>query len=229
MSPLGSRGKAGSADPDEPEKITIKDNRRIDRSTGQVRPEAVQDAAADDVINSPGEVTDGALAAAQAETAERTADLQRVMAEYANYRKRADRDKQAASVAGKASVMAELLAVCDDLERAEEHGDLTGGFKTVADKFLGILGKLGLAGYGAEGDEFDPTLHEAVQFATSTDVDHPTVTTVLRRGYLFDEKVLRAAVVIVTGPEHTDGSGDGSGVAGDGAEPAAEQDAAATE
>ena len=219
MSP--SRGKAGSADHDEPEKITIKDNRRIDRSTGQVRAEAMQDTAPAEggVIPPPGEATGGALAAAQAETAERTADLQRITAEYANYRRRADRDKQAAAVAGKASVMAELLAILDDLERADEHGDLTGGFKTVADKFTDTLGKLGLAGYGADGDEFDPTLHEAVQFATSPDVEHPTVTTVLRRGYLFDDKVLRAAVVMVTGPEH-----EADGGAPDG-EPAESADA----
>lgn len=232
-------GARGRGDEHEPTRISVKDNRRIDPKTGEVRASASgpenpgpgPDRGATGAPGSPsgpagdgargvipGEpeasgTADGALDAARAEVAERTADLQRMAAEYANYRKRADRDKQAAAVAGKATVVAELLAILDDLDRAEEHGDLTGGFKTVADKLTGTLSRLGLAVYGAEGDEFDPNLHEAVQFGTSADVTQPTVTTVLRRGYLFDERVLRAAVVVVTGPEHegTDGAGDSAG------------------
>jgi molecular chaperone GrpE len=218
------------ADQDREERISVKDNRRIDPRTGQVRqpagggaggPVPADGTAAagegsvipeDSSGNAP---TSDELAAARQEAAERTADLQRITAEYANYRKRADRDKQAAAMAGKAAVMNELLAVLDDLDRAEEHGDLTGGFKTVADKLTGILERLGLKHYGAPGDEFDPMIHDAVQFATSAEVDHPTVTTVLRLGYLFEERVLRPAVVVVTGPEHeSDGAGGGAGESG---------------
>lgn len=214
----GGRGAKRSGGQDEEHhegRISFKDNRRIDPTTGAVRqPKAglpePGSAAAD-----PGNPANAAqpmtatvtpaaeeLAAARSEAAERTADLQRITAEYANYRRRAERERLAAAAAGKAMVVGELLAVCDDIDRAAEHGDLTGGFKNVADKFTGILERLGLSHYGAEGDEFDPNVHEAVQFATSAAVQHPTVTTVLRLGYLFEEKVLRPAVVVVTGPEH---------------------------
>jgi molecular chaperone GrpE len=231
---LGQGGGRGNGDAHEPTRITVKDKRRIDPATGEVRdtpagaPQPGSDAVnPGDPANATGPVTaavregSAELEAARAEAAERTADLQRITAEYANYRKRADRDKQAAAAGGRAAVVAELLAVLDDLDRAEEHGDLTGGFKTVADKLTGILQRVGLTHYGAPGDEFDPNIHEAVQFATSAEVDHPTVTTVLRLGYLFEERVLRPAVVVVTGPEHeTDGAGAPDAVtgAGDGAE-----------
>jgi molecular chaperone GrpE len=238
----GGRGNGnGNGEEHEPTRITVKDKRRIDPATGEVRdapagvPQPGSDAAnPGDPANATGPVTatvvDSAeLDAARAEAAERTADLQRITAEYANYRKRADRDKQAAAAAGKAAVVAELLAVLDDLDRAEEHGDLTGGFKTVADKLTGILQRVGLTHYGAPGDEFDPNIHEAVQFATSAEVDHPTVTTVLRLGYLFEERVLRPAVVVVTGPEH-ESEGAGDAAASDaGASGAAAADAGASD
>lgn len=182
-------------DEHEPTRITVTDKRRVDPATGEVRDLPQPGSAAanpGDPANAAQPVTatvlDGEggaeLEAARAEAAERTADLQRITAEYANYRKRAERDRLAAGAAGKATVVAEMLAVLDDLDRAEEHGDLTGGFKTVADKLVDILTKQGLTHFGAEGDEFDPNLHEAVQFATSADVDHPTVTMVLRRDCL---------------------------------------------
>ena len=98
-------------------------------------------------------------------------------------------------------MVSELLGVLDDLDLAKAHGDLTGAFKTVADRLTGVLERLGLQGFGAPGDDFDPAHHEAVQFGTSPDVQAPTVTAVLRRGYSFKEKPLRAAVVAVTGPE----------------------------
>lgn len=206
---MSRSSREGAHDDERAEKITIKDRRRIDRDTGEVRgdAEAGVDAPAE-AAPAVGPVDGDELAAARSEAAERTADLQRLTAEYANYRKRVDRDKQIAATGGKAAVVAELLAVCDDLDRAEEHGDLVGGFKNVADKFTGILERLGLAHYGAEGDEFDPNIHEAVQFTTSPEVATPTVSAVLRRGYLFEEKVLRPAVVVVTGPEDEAPAGD---------------------
>jgi molecular chaperone GrpE len=133
--------------------------------------------------------------------AERTADLQRVTAEYANYRKRVDRDREVAAVTAKAAVVGDLLGVLDDIELAQKHGDLNGAFKSVAERLISTLERAGLKGFGAEGDAFDPAHHEAVQFGTSVDVDTPTVTSVFRRGYEFKERPLRAAVVVVTGPD----------------------------
>jgi molecular chaperone GrpE len=132
---------------------------------------------------------------------ELTADLQRVSAEYANYRKRVERDREAVIAAAKASVVTDLLTVLDDVERAESHGDLTGAFKAVADKLLGSLTASGLESFGEEGDDFDPSVHQAVQHDTSPEVSSPTVTTVLRRGYRFGDRVLRPAMVAVTDHE----------------------------
>ena len=95
----------------------------------------------------------------------------------------------------------DLLTVLDDLERADSHGDLTGAFKAVADKLVGSLNNAGLVAFGAEGDEFDPSVHEAVQHTTSSEVSGPTVTTVMRRGYRFGDRVLRPAMVAVTDHE----------------------------
>ncbi|WP_051267509.1 nucleotide exchange factor GrpE [Nakamurella lactea] len=142
------------------------------------------------------------LEAAKKEAAERTADLQRVTAEYANYRKRVDRDRELVVQTAKASVLTELFGVLDDLDRAEAHGDLTGAFKAVSDKLIGVMSKLGLERVGAPGDPFDPALHEAVQFTTSSDVSEPTVAEVLRHGYTLSDRLARPAVVVVVGPEH---------------------------
>ena len=133
--------------------------------------------------------------------AERTTDLQRITAEYANYRRRVERDREAVVVAAKAAVVAELLPVLDDIERARAHGDLTGAFKAVADKLAATLEKAGLTPFGSEGDEFDPAVHQAVQHSTSPDVAGPTVTAVLRRGYQLGERLLRTAMVGVTDHE----------------------------
>lgn len=142
------------------------------------------------------------LEEARQEAAERTADLQRVSAEYANYRRRVDRDREQVVQVARSSVITELLAVLDDVDRAQAHGDLVGAFKATADKLSGVLAKLGLQRVGEPGDTFDPARHEAVQFATSAEVTEPTVTEVLRAGYAISERLVRPAVVVVTGPEH---------------------------
>lgn len=189
----------------------FRDKRRIDPNTGDVRDAAGPFPAAGDPgdpaqagqpIDARVTAESDEFATVAAELAERTADLQRVTAEYANYRKRVDRDRELASVTARASLASDLLGVLDDLELAQKHGDLTGAFKSVADRLVGALEKAGLRGFGAEGDEFDPAQHEAVQFGTSVDVAVPTVTSVFRRGYAFRDRPLRAAVVVVTGPEH---------------------------
>ena len=142
---------------------------------------------------------DPRVAELTAEVAERTADLQRLSAEYANYRRRVDRDREAVLVNARAQFVGELLTILDDVERAGTHGDLTGPFKSVADKLVSVVQKLGLEPFGVEGEPFDPSVHEAVQHE-SADVTGPTVTvlaSVLRRGYRIGDRVLRPAMVVV--------------------------------
>lgn len=141
------------------------------------------------------------LAALRSQLEERTEDLQRVTAEYTNYRRRVERDRQATISSAKAQVAGELLTVLDDIERAAAHGDLSGAFKAVAEKVVAGLQAHGLEPFGTTGDGFDPDVHEAVQHSTSPEVDGPTVTAVLRRGYRFGERVLRPAMVAVTDAE----------------------------
>ena len=134
-------------------------------------------------------------------TATLTADLQRLQAEYSNYRKRVERDRAVASEIAVASVLSELLSILDDIDRAAQHGELTGGFKSVADQLINTTTKLGLEKYGQDGDEFDPQIHEALMHDTSADVKVATATKILQPGYKFKERVLRPARVSVTDPE----------------------------
>ena len=132
--------------------------------------------------------------------AERTADLQRVQAEYANYRKRVDRDRTAVRELALASVLVELLPVLDDIGRARDHDELTGGFKAVADSLESAVGKLGLTTFGKAGEVFDPNVHEALMHAYSADVTEPTCVQVLQPGYRVGERILRPARVAVAEP-----------------------------
>ena len=136
------------------------------------------------------------------EVAVLTSDLQRVQAEYSNYRKRVDRDRITANEITTAIVLSELLPVLDDISRAEEHGELTGGFKAVADQLLAITTKLGLSQFSDVDVPFDPNIHEALMHATSPDVTETSVTQVLQPGYKFKERVIRPARVAVTDPEN---------------------------
>ena len=134
-------------------------------------------------------------------TASLTADLQRLQAEYANYRKRVERDRAVAGEIAVAGVLSELLSTLDDIERAAEHGELTGGFKSVSDQLIATTTKLGLEKYGQDGDEFDPQIHEALMHETSADVTVATASKILQPGYKFKERVLRPARVAVVDPE----------------------------
>lgn len=134
-------------------------------------------------------------------TATLTADLQRLQAEYSNYRKRVERDRAVASEIAVASVLSELLSTLDDIDRASQHGELSGGFKSVADQLIATTTKLGLEKYGTDGDEFDPQIHEALMHDTSAEVTVPTASKILQPGYKFKERVLRPARVSVTDPE----------------------------
>jgi molecular chaperone GrpE len=130
-----------------------------------------------------------------------TNDLQRLQADFSNYRKRNDRERSAAHELSVASVLAELLPLLDDIERAEAHGELVGGFKSVGDRLINVTEKLGLTKYAAEGVPFDPLVHEALMHETSPDVTETTVTKVLQPGYSFKERVIRPARVVVSDPE----------------------------
>ena len=136
------------------------------------------------------------------EVAVLTSDLQRVQAEYSNYRKRVDRDRITANEITTAIVLSELLPVLDDISRAEEHGELTGGFKAVADQMIAITTKLGLSQFAEVNVAFDPNIHEALMHSTSPDVTETLVTQVLQPGYKFKERVIRPARVAVTDPEN---------------------------
>ena len=204
------------------ERVVIRDRRKINpngKATGEsvsdakeakaqepgkggahraVEPEEGAEApAADDVAPGLG----AELEALRNELEERTRDLQRVTAEYANYRKRVDRDRGAAAEQTTGTVLSALLPVLDDVDRAREHGDLVGPFATVAEALTAATGKLGLAPFGEKGDPFDPTRHEAVAHQTSPDVAEPTCVEVMRRGYTLGERLLRPALVAVADPE----------------------------
>ncbi len=169
------------------EPITVTDKRRIDPQTGQVRD-------APEPASGPADEVPTVSEESQDKAAELIADLQRVQADFANYRKRSLRDQQVATERAKAHVVTQLLPVLDDLERARAHGDLDSGpLKAVADKLVSTLEGLGLRPFGAEGDAFDPSLHEAVQH--EGDGTHPVVGTVMRRGYTVGDHVVRHAMV----------------------------------
>jgi molecular chaperone GrpE len=172
-------------DPHEP--VTVTDKRRIDPQTGEVR-EAASGPAPQG--SEPAAISEHS----QDQAAELIADLQRVQADFANYRKRSLRDQQVAAERAKAQVVTQLLPVLDDLDRARAHGDLESGpMKAVADKLVGVLEGMGLTAFAVEGDPFDPELHEAVQH--EGDGSNPVLGTVMRQGYKLGDQVLRHAMV----------------------------------
>ena len=146
-------------------------------------------------------VKDGKQAAdAAAQLAERTADLQRLQAEYANYRKRVDRDRAAVREQAVVGTLSGLLPVLDAIDQAREHGELSGGFKSVADQLQAALGRLGLVAYGEKGDPFDPKIHEALTHSYSSDVTEDTCVEILQPGYKVGDRILRPARVAVAEP-----------------------------
>jgi molecular chaperone GrpE len=176
---------------DEP--VTVTDKRRIDPQTGEVR-----EGYGPGPGPAPGGSGRGAFPGETPEEADKAAellgDLQRVQADFANYRKRSLRDQEVAGERSKALVIGQLLPVLDDLERARSHGDLeTSPLKPVAEKLVSVLTGLGLVAFGAEGEEFDPSLHEAVQH--EGEGSDPVIGHVMRRGYKLGDHVLRNALV----------------------------------
>lgn len=163
----------------------------------------------DEVIEEVSESTESASAesAPKANPADKdpvialTEDLQRLQAEYSNYKKRVERDRALAGEIATAATLIELLPILDDLDRASEHGELTGGFKAIADQVLAATKKLGLEKFGEAPSAFDPNIHEALLHDTSSEVTETTVTKILQPGYRFKERVLRPARVVVTDPQ----------------------------
>ncbi|SDS97332.1 molecular chaperone GrpE [Nocardioides scoriae] len=141
------------------------------------------------------------LAVARAEAAERLLDLQRLQAEFLNYKRRVERDRELVQQNATFTVLTGLLPVLDDIDRAREHGEVEGGFKAVADALDRTVAQLGLTKYAATGDAFDPTLHEALMHGLSPEVTTTTVDVVAQAGYRIGERVVRAAKVTVLDPE----------------------------
>jgi molecular chaperone GrpE len=215
---------------DEP---VFRDRRRVDPETGELRepqeaaapgpaqpdepgPEAPpgqhRDPAMDPDVQSatgseaqPGEQPDR-VSELEASLAERTLDLQRLQAEYVNYKRRVDRDREVVREGATASVLTALLPVLDDIDRARDHGELEGGFKAVAEAFTRTVSGLGLERFGEVGDEFDPRIHEALMHQHAEDLDGPTCTAILQPGYRIGERVVRPARVAVSEPS-TDPAG----------------------
>ena len=142
---------------------------------------------------------DGAVSDIELQLAERTESLQRVSAEYANYRRRTERERGELANNAKAKFATELLPLLDDLDLAQQHGDLEDGpLKAFADKFRTIVAGQGVKEFGAEGDAFDPEVHEAVQDLSQG--DEKVLGTVLRKGYTVGDRLVRNAMVIIADP-----------------------------
>jgi len=190
---------------------TIRDRRRIDPETYEVRepqetaaPAASGESApagsggqggADSTVGANAQVDQVATA-----LAERTADLQRLQAEYVNYKRRVDRDRDLARKVAIEAFIKDLLPVLDDLRSAREHDELTGAFKAVGEQVERITGKYGLESFGEKGDPFDPHIHEALLHAHADGIDGPTCMEILQPGYRIGERVLRPARVAVAEP-----------------------------
>ncbi|MET9912261.1 nucleotide exchange factor GrpE [Streptomyces sp. NPDC002144] len=132
---------------------------------------------------------------------ERTADLQRLQAEFQNYRRRVERDRITVKEIAIANLLTELLPVLDDIGRAREHGELVGGFKSVAESLETVAAKMGLQQFGKEGEPFDPTIHEALMHSYAPDVTETTCVAILQPGYRIGERTIRPARVAVAEPQ----------------------------
>ena len=176
----------------------IHDKRRIDPVTGHVREGSPEQATAQGA--SPDQPAEANPTVLEAQLAERTADLQRLQAEYANYRRRVERDRESTRQMAVSNVLMNLLPVLDDIGRARDHGELEGGFKSVADALENSLEKLGLKPFGSAGEPFDPTVHEAITHSHSPDVTQPTCVQVFQPGYRIGDRVVRPARVAVADP-----------------------------
>lgn len=181
----------------------VTDRRRVDPDSGEVRQSATPAGAPDPLLE---EAVEAALVEAEvgeveSKLAELTADLQRVHAEYANYRKRVERDRELIKSNAIGGVLAELLSVLDDIDRARQHGELDGAFRSVGESLESTVTRLGLERFGSAGESFDPNIHEALTHEASDEVSEPTVVAVYQPGYRYSDRVLRPARVAVAGDQ----------------------------
>lgn len=139
---------------------------------------------------------------------ERTEDLQRVQAEYINYKRRVDRDRDGARKAGVVAVMRDLIPVFDSILAAKAHGELTGGFKLTADELEKVTTHFGFSHFGKAGDEFDPKLHEALMQSPVPGTGEMSVKEVLQVGYRLDDLIMRPARVVVAVPDGSETAGE---------------------
>jgi molecular chaperone GrpE len=197
----------GDSEESEPTGPKVTDKRRLDPKTGAVRAKAhvvPEVSAAPDVPGDVSSVEGDEIHPDTTLAADLTRDLQRLQAEYVNYKKRVDRDRELHHHAAVSSVVEALLPVLDDVHLARQHGDLEGGpFAAIADKLEATLAKFGVERFGQPGDAFDPTVHEALmhieaELAEGTEVT--TVVQVLQPGYKMGERLVRAARVAVADP-----------------------------
>lgn len=210
----------------EPEKPVVRDRRKIDPQTGKRREPSDEGGSTPSAGQSANDVQSGAspragesvtgasqdagvddlaavkdeLATVKEEASERLEDLKRLRAEYVNYRRRVERDREAVKETAKSEVLGAFIDVLDDIGRARDHGDLTGGFRSVGESLEATTAKVGLVRYGEPGDVFDPMIHEALMHSYSDDVTETTCVQILQPGYRVGERVLRAARVAVAEP-----------------------------
>lgn len=195
--PAGGSPRDPEQEDQEREGVVFRDKRRIDPETFEARPSA--DTGTD--AESPASGEPHPLVAETERINELTADLQRLSAEYANYRKRVDRDRDVQRELTVAALMSDVLPILDDIGRARDHGELEGGFKAVGESIETYATKNGVESYGEVGEVFDPNVHEAMTSDTSPDVTEPTVTAVYQVGYRVKDRVIRPARVGVTDAE----------------------------
>ncbi|HCM80603.1 nucleotide exchange factor GrpE [Corynebacterium stationis] len=192
------RAEAAAEEASEAQADAIKDESFEAAAEGDVQVSPEMEAEIEESLE--GVDADAEASDVEAQLAERTEDLQRLNAEYTNYRRRTERDRQAVIENAKSQVIAAFLPILDDLDLARQHGDLNEGpLKAIADKLSSTLASQKLEGFGEEGDAFDPEIHEAVQDLSSG--GEQVVGTVLRRGYRVGDKLVRNAMVIIADPE----------------------------
>ncbi|MDE3723120.1 nucleotide exchange factor GrpE [Nocardiopsis sp. N85] len=210
---LSDNTNGTTGDGEERQGPVIRDNRRIDPETGEVRESKAEETAEDtaeeaegtediegvEIPDTPEQVVSEAINADE-RVVELTNDIKRVQAEYSNYRKRVERDRAVVREVSTAQVLGELLPILDDIGRARDHDELSGGFKAVGEALEATVTKLGLERFAEQGDEFDPNVHEALTLIPVPNIAAQTVMEVFQPGYRFGERILRPARVVVGDP-----------------------------
>jgi molecular chaperone GrpE len=174
------------------------DETLAEEQTPQESPETEQEVSGESGADDAAEPASNGL---QVKIDELTSDLQRLQAEYVNYKRRVDRDRDLVTENARVSVLTALFPVLDDLDRARQHGELEGGVKAIAENLERIVAGVGLEKFGASGDEFDPTIHEALMHGHSAEVTTTTCDTVVQPGYRIGARIIRPALVTVLDPE----------------------------